>query len=196
MIEDTMQEKKQQILAYEESLARRLARLVIDKPVPPAWMILIPVFFVFYAWKIREYSSGLKDFAKHYLLARQRALDTACEAEESGGQPDLEALLEEATTVPAIARPFYRTWISLLIDHYRNLLAARGKNVPELIRNHYRNKTTYLLFENQLNTAEKAYNKALLPEVEGDQQDIRYVLEKMERGIADLHRQEVEEIFP
>ncbi len=195
MTEGSIEERKRQILKHEESMAHQLARRVIDKPVPPIWMILIPIFFVFHAWKIKEYAKGLKDFAEHYLLSRRRALDTAYEAAESGKEPDIEKLLENGTTIPASARSCYRTWITLLVDHFRNLLAARGNSTPELIRNHYRKKATYLLFINQLNTAEYAYNIALLPKIEGDQQDIRYVLEKMERGIADLHRQEADEIF-
>ncbi len=195
MTEDSLEDKKQRILEYEESMARQLARRVIDKPVPPVWMILIPIFFIFYAWKIKEYSNGLKGFAEHYLLSRRRALDTAYEAEQSGREPDIEQLLEPVTEIPANARPYYRTWIALLIDHYRNLLKARGNSAQGLIRHHYRAKSTYLLSSNQLNKAENTYNMALLPKIEGDQQDIRYVLEKMERGIADLRRQEAEVIF-
>ena len=46
--------KQEQILAREEALANRLALAVLDKPTPPIWMILIPVFFVFYAWKLKQ----------------------------------------------------------------------------------------------------------------------------------------------
>lgn len=196
MNENSIEERKRQILEHEESMAHQLARQVIDKPVPPIWMILMPIFFVFHAWKIKEYSKGLKDFAEHYLLSRRRALDAAYEAAANGREPDIEQLLKNGTPVPASAHSCYRAWITLLVDHFRNLLAARGNSAPELIRNHYRNKATYLLLSNQLNTAENNYNKALLPKIAGDQQDIRYVMDKMERGIADLHRREAEEIFP
>lgn len=195
MIELPIEEKKRQILEYEEAMARQLARRVVDKPVPPIWMILIPIFFVFHAWKIKEYSNGLKSFAEHYLLSRRRALDTACESEIGGTQPDIDQLLEKNNAIPASASSCYRTWITLLINHYCNLLKAPGNSVHELIRSHYRNKSTYLLFNNQLRTAENSYNVSLLPKIEGDQQDLRYVLDKMEQGITDLQRKEVEDVF-
>lgn len=195
MSELLIEDKRTKILEYEESMARKLAGQVIDKPVPPVWMILVPVFFVFHAWKIKQYSNGLKDFAEHYLVTRRRALDTAYEAELSGEPPDIEQLMEAAQAIPAVARPSYQHWLSLLVEHYRNLLQARGNSVPDLIRSHYRNKGTYLLFNNQLNQAENTYNMALLPKIEGDRQDIRYALEKMEQGITNLHRREVEEVF-
>ncbi len=192
----SIEEKKNKIVEYEEHMARQLARLVIDKPVPPIWMILIPVFFVFYAWKMKEYSNGLKDFADHYLVSRLRALDTAYETELSGKQPDVDHLVEDTHGIPANARPLYHHWISLLIDHYRNLLRARGNCVQGLIKAHYRDKLSYMLFNNQLNKAENAFNISLLPKIEGEQQDVRYALDKMEQGITDLHRKEVEEAFP
>jgi hypothetical protein len=34
-----------------------------------------------------------------------------------------------------------------------------------------------------------------MPTIEGDRQDIAYILEKMEQGVADLRRREVDEVF-
>jgi hypothetical protein len=34
-----------------------------------------------------------------------------------------------------------------------------------------------------------------MPAIEGDMQDITYILEKMEQGVADLRRREVDEVF-
>lgn len=195
MMEISLDEKRTLIFDYEKSRARELARRVIDKPVPPVWMIFIPVFFVFYAWKIREYSNGLKDFADHYLISRNKALEIAYEAEGSGRRQEIDELVENDHPIPARARPFYRKWLSLLVDHYRNLLAARGDSVQGLIRTCYRNRSTYLIVNNQLNTAESAFNKALMPKIEGDQQDIRYVVKRMEQSIAELYREEVDDIF-
>ena len=195
MTESSLDEKRTLILEYEKSRARELARRVIEKPVPPVWMILIPIFFVFYAWKIREYSNGLKRFAEHYLITRNKAIDMAFEAEESGRLQEIDELVENGHPIPARARPYYCKWVSLLIDHYRNLLAADGKSVQGLIRTSYRNKSTYLVVNNQLKTAESAFNKALMPKIEGDEQDIRYIVDRMERSIAELYREEVDDAF-
>ncbi len=192
----SIEDKRIKIDEYEESMAHQLARLVIDKPVPPIWMILIPVFFVFYAWKIKEYSNGLKNFADNYLISRRRALDTAYEAERSGKPPDIEQLVRDTKAIPVHARPLYQQWISLLIDHYRNLLQARGDSVQGLIRSHYGDKLKFMLFNNQLNQAENEFTMALLPKIDGEQQDVLYILDKMKRGITDLNRKEVEKAFP
>jgi hypothetical protein len=191
----SMEDKKIQIVDNEEFMARQLARRVIEKPVPAVWMILIPVFFVFHVWKIKQYANGLKDFAENYLISRRRALDTAFEAEQSGNLPDIDHLVEMADTFPAEARRLYRDWMSLLVDHYRFMLAAPGNSYKELIRAHYRIKSNFLLFCNKLNKTENAFNLALLPDIKGDSQDLRYILDRMESGVADLRRKEIEEIF-
>lgn len=191
----SFEEKKQQILEYEQSLAHTLARQVVDKPVPPIWMILVPIFFVFHASKIKEYSKGLKDFAEHYLVSRRRALDTAYESVLHNADPAIETLMKQADTIPEEARGLYQQWMSLLVDHYRNVLVAPGISVQDRIRSHYRNKSNYLLFNNQLDTAENAFSKALLPEIDGDQQDILYIAEKLQRSSVELHRKEVENIY-
>lgn len=191
----SMEHKKRQIVDNEEFMARQLARRVIEKPVPALWMILIPVLFVFYAWKIKQYSNGLKDFAENYLLSRRRALDTAFEAEQSGNLPDIDHLVKMADTMPAVARHAYRDWMSLLVDHYRSMLAAPGNSYKELVRAHYRTKTNFLLFCNKLNNTENAFNRSLLPGIKGESEDLRYILDRMDSSVADLRRKEIEEIF-
>ncbi|WP_136810763.1 NF038143 family protein [Desulfosediminicola flagellatus] len=195
MSEFVTEEKKQKILEYEEAMASQLARRVLEKPVPPVWMIFIPVFFVFYAWKVKEYSNGLKSFANHYLLSRRLALDTAWESVQNDTHPEIARLIEKAEIMAPEAVPLYLGWITLLTDHYRNLLTSPGKTVEEMIRNYYRNKSSYMLFSNQLNTAENTFNAALLPKIEGDQQDIHFIAARMQRSLKDLCRQEVETVF-
>lgn len=195
MTKPTLEERKQQILEYEENLARRLARQVFEKPTPPIWMILIPIFFVFYGWKLKEYSNGLKTFVDNYLISRKRALELACDAVERKREPAIEDLMTAAGTLPEQARPLYRAWLTLQVEHYRNLLLAAGATVPERIRCHYRTKANYLLVGNRLVSEENVFNAALLPDIDGDSEDIRFIAGRIERFAADLHRREVEEIF-
>jgi hypothetical protein len=195
MTKYSLEEKKQQILDFEESFAGRLARLVMKKPVPPVWMILIPVFFVFYVMKLKEYSAGLKDFSNHYLHFRRHALDTAFTSVEHGREPDIDKLMTDTENIPAASRPLFREWITLLTDHYCNLLTAEGHNVQERIRHRYRDKSSYMLFNNRLTRAEVIFNNSLLPFIEGEQQDIRFVAERMQKSCTDLRREEVDMIF-
>lgn len=196
MSAQSLAKKQEQILAHEEALANRLALAVLDKPTPPIWMILIPIFFVFYAWKLKQYSNGLKDFARHYLISRRRALEAAVAAEETGKQVDIGALVEAAgTNIPEQAKPLYQDWMQLLTEHYLSLLSAQGTSYVALVRNRYQDKTSYLLCNSQLSRAELVFGKALVPQIQGDMTDLLDVLERMEKALADLHRQESERIF-
>jgi hypothetical protein len=195
MIPQSLEEKKTKILAHEEMMARRLARRIIDKPVPPLWMVLIPIFFVFHAWKIKQYSNGLKDFTTNYLALRRQAIEAAVVSEQNGKKAALDALIDSTTSIPADARPQYRNLLSLLISHYCSLLCVEGKNHAAMIQAHYRNKSNYLLFCAQLNKMENAFNQALLQKIEGDPQDIHHVVEKMKICLSDLRRDEAGEIF-
>ena len=188
-------EKRLQLLNYEEGMARRLAGQVMDKPKPPIWMIFIPVFFVFFAMKLSDYKKGLADFVKNYLIARERALDLACESIEEEKEAAIDRLMENASTLPKKAQPLYRDWITLQTEHYRNLLLAPGESMAEMVRNHYRNKAAFLVVNNRLTTAENTFNSALLPDIEGDGEDISYIGARIERFSTEMRRQEVDELF-
>ncbi len=189
------EDKKKEIINNEEAIAGQLARKVLEKPVPPIWMIFIPIFFVFHAWKIKQYSSGLKDFAKHYLISRNRAMDTAFDALGRGKPPEIEQLDEMAECIPVKAQPLYHTWMTLLVNRYYFLLNTQGNSHYDLIRSQYRTKSSYFLFCNMSNQAEHAYNLALLPGIEGDQEDFRFILERMKQGVKDHYQKEIKEIF-
>jgi hypothetical protein len=190
------QQKKQYILEHESDLARQLAALVLDKPKPPIWMIFIPVFFVFFVQKMNQYKSGLKEFVENYLKSRRRAIEAALEAEETGNPTDVNKLTETMGNIPDQAKPLFAAWMTILIDHYRLLLTAQGNNHDALVRASYRSKTNFLLFCNSLNKAESAYSLALLPKLDGDRQDLRHVVEKIDGCVTDLRRRDADKIFP
>jgi len=195
MTTQSIDQKKQLILDHEKMLAQQLARQVLDKPKPPLWMIFVPIFFVFFVQKMNQYKSGLDDFVENHLRSRRRALEDAMKAEETGTEVDMEDLLKKAGNIPQQAQPLFTQWMATLIDHYRLLLASSGSSHSALVRNAYRNKTNYLLFYNTLNKAENAYNTALLPEMQGDSQDIRHVIQKMDLCVTELRRQDADAIF-
>jgi len=57
-----MQEKYSSILENEKDLTSYVAGRVIEKPQPALWMIVIPVFFVFFFFQFKRYKDGLKNF--------------------------------------------------------------------------------------------------------------------------------------
>ncbi|MBU0480548.1 MAG: NF038143 family protein [Proteobacteria bacterium] len=194
-IRNSMENKKNLLFNYEQSLARQLAGRIIDKPAPDIWMIFIPILFVFHIWKVRQYSHAVNAFVENHLTSRRRALEIAFEALQNGNPPTIDLLVEKAGDIPSSAKPLYRKWLSLLVDHYTGLLVASGESHQELKRDCYRDKDSYLQFCHALNESEKAFNAALLPVIEGDQQDIHCILDRINENIAALRFREVEEIF-
>lgn len=195
MTHHSIDTKKRLILDHEKELAAQLSALVIDKPKPPLWMIFIPIFFVFFAQKMSQYKKSRENFVESHLKSRRIALEAALEAEETGSPADVEAIVAKVGRIPAEARPSYAEWMTALVDHYRLLLSARGGSMPELVRSGYGSKTNYLLFCNCLNKAENAFSLALLPAMDGDSQDLRHVIQKMNAGLTTLRRQSADSIF-
>lgn len=193
---DTLALKKQIILDHEREVAQNLALGVLDKPKPPLWMIFVPIFFVFFAQKMKQYSSGMEDFVENHLRPRRLSLDAALEAIETGTQPDPARLLDRAGTIPEQSRPLFTEWMAALTDHYRTLLEARGDTAEALIRSGYRTKTDFLLQCNVLNKAEHAFSLSLMSGIEGDSQDILNVVEKMRVHMTELRRREADKAFP
>lgn len=189
-------EKQRIILGQEIKMARHLALMVLEKPEPPFWASFIPMVFVFYAQKLKQYSSGLDEFADNYLSSRRDALEAAAAARMTDSAVDVEKLLEKAGAMPETARPFYLKWIALLTNHYLLLLNSRGSCHEELVRNGYADKGAYLAICDDVIDAERAFNLALLPGVAGDAQDIFKVVQKMNTAIVDLNYHEADMIFP
>lgn len=151
--------------------------------------------FVFYAQKLKQYSTGLDVFVDNYLSSRRLAIESAMMLRNMNSDVDMGQLLERAGDMPPPARPLYAEWMKQLISHYRLLLTSQGDSHAELVRAGYQSKTNYLLFCQGLNTVEFAFNMALLPDIEGDAQDILHIVQKMNTGIVELRRQDAEMTF-
>lgn len=189
------EEKKRIILGQETKMARQLALIVLEKPEPPFWASFIPMVFVFYAHKLKEYSSGLDEFAHNYLVLRMDALESAMAAKMADSAVDVAKLLKNAGDMPPPAKPRYLRWIALLTDHYLLLLNSHGNCHATLVRSGYENKAAYLSFCACFIEAEQDFNLALLPGIEGEAQDLFEVVQKMNMGIANLTYHEADMIF-
>lgn len=184
------------ILAHEEKFAQALSRVVLDRPKLSFWMILIPVIFVYYFYQLNKFSDGCRDFRRHFMLSRQRALDEAQRALEEERALDIGRLVREAANVPPPAVAAYTHWITVLARHYHDLLQADAADYGELVRKVYKNRTAFLLFANQLNQAEKAFNAAVAPHTEGAAESVKAVIGVMERFSVETRREEARRIFP
>lgn len=192
----SINERKKIILDHERDLATRLASKVLDKPKPPLWIIFLPVFFIFFAQKMSQYKKGLHDFTHHHLELRLRAMDKALDLREQHKKIEPDHLKDWASQIPEVARDQYIHWMMVLVEHYTQLLDAPGNTFKMLVHHGYQSKTNYLLLCNCLNTAERAYIQALLPELKGDVLDLKIVVEKINVGMEELYRQDAQALFP
>jgi hypothetical protein len=189
-----LKEKSALILEREEKFAIALAAQVINKPQLSLWMILIPIFFVFYFNNFSKYKNGCKQFAENYLIDKKRALNEAVEVVDGRREPDIRALAE-------LSNMDSRAWakqahvLAVLVEHYTILLNAHGEDFASLVREAYGSLTNYLLFLNRLNQAESEVNKALKPNIEGSYEEISDIVSSMEDLSERLRRETAESIF-
>ena len=185
---------KEVILKYEEKFADGVAVAVIDKPEINIWMILIPIIFVHYFYRLKKFADGRKEFAQNFILTRKRALEEAVSSIESGGKPDVNALMQ-MSSAPRETHPDYKKWLEVLLDHYLDLLGSEGDSFEALIRSVYKTKTNYLLFLNHLNRVERQFNTALKPSISKTTEGTNHIVSKIEHRCKLLRTKEAESIF-
>lgn len=191
----SLSEKYELILANERQLAKNVAAEVVDRPELAMWMILIPVFFVFYFFQLKRYQNSLKDFIRHFLMTRKRVLDATYEAAELETVVDVDALVE-VTDAPEETKDEYRFWVATLVEFFQKLIQAQGVTYPELVKSGLKNRTSYLLAVNKLNNVERTFHKALTPLLPDDDGDITNIVKTMEQSVEKFRKEQVKEIFP
>jgi hypothetical protein len=189
----SIKEKLDIIHRHEADFADALSVEAIERPKLSVWMILIPIVFVWYAYQLQRYAGGRKEFAKHYLLSKQRALDEAFHALDSGMKPDTEHLAR-LTDLPDDIRPLQAGVLNLLVEHFLGLLRADGDDYDALVRSMYRDRTTYLIFLDRLNKMENEVYAALTAKLTED--GASNAVEIVKRESERLRRLEAERIFP
>ena len=189
------EEKYLCILNHEERFAHKLARKVITKPVPPIWMILIPVFFVLHAYRIKQYEKGLKAFADNYLKSRKASLEAVLESIEKDVPVDIEKMAAGVEELTAEPRAKYEKLLQALTDHYRALMDTPGENITTLVQRHYQRKSSYQLYLDRLVRTEHEFNMSLLPQIEGEETELRDIIIQIKGYITQLHADDLDELF-
>jgi hypothetical protein len=187
--------KGQLILARETETARQLALQVIEKPVPRVWMIFIPILFVLYFSKIKQYESSLKAFAEHHLTPRHMILEAVLSAEKSGQAINIEKLLDQLGHLDEKTRGLCRDWLVVLVGHFQLLLAVDGSTYSELVSSSYLKKEHYFLFCQKICEVEFAVNQQLLSGIEGNDADLQLVTKIMDDSTRNLWLKEADTIF-
>ena len=134
-------------------------------------------------------------------LDEERALDAALKAVEGGGEPDC-GRLAQAAKLPESAMGVYVKFMEILVCHFQELLSRDGDAYQDLLAQTYESKTNFLLFCNQLNSAERELNQALTPTLENNpeaddsgQAGYGEAVSKIEEYTELLRREEAERLF-
>ncbi len=186
--------KQSIIFARERQFAQKLASRVIFKPELSAWMILIPLFFIYYFWRLRQYAKSGRAFVEQWLRPRRQTLEETAAALEEGRPADLRRVIPANGIPPGALKP-YKDWIDALHQRYSDLLRARGDDYDQLARNADGAKTVHLLVLNRLNRVEKKLNAALRPHLEASDPDVGEVIRRIETRCEELRRREADLIF-
>lgn len=187
------EQKKEMILQRELMFANAIGAKVFEKPQVHFWMVLIPILFLYFIYRMQRFKSGRMKFDQEFMTTRRKAMDLAVEALETGVKPNIDRIARESGITDALEKP-YAAWLRALVDHYDDLLAANGESFEALVRSAYHNRTNYLLTLNRLNTVEKEFYAALKPQLVATE-GAAAVIEAIEEHSRRLRRDLAEQIF-
>ena len=187
------EQKKEMILQRELMFANAIGAKVFEKPQVHFWMVLIPILFLYFIYRMQRFKSGRMKFDQEFMTTRRKAMDLAVEALETGVKPNIDRIARESGITDALEKP-YAAWLRALVEHYDDLLAANGESFEALVRSAYHNRTNYLLTLNRLNTVEKEFYAALKPQLAATE-GAAAVIEAIEEHSRRLRRDLAEQIF-
>jgi len=188
-----LERKKDLILQRELLFANAIGAAVFEKPKVSFWMVLIPILFLYFVYRMQRFKNGRIKFDQEFMTTRRKAMDLAVEALETGVKPRIDRIARESGITDALEKP-YAAWVRALVDHYDDLLAADGDSFDALVRSAYHNRTNYLLTLNRLNTVEKEFYTALKPRLAATEGAVA-VIAAIEEHSRRLRRELAEQIF-
>ncbi len=157
-----LERKKELILQCERTFANAIGAAVFEKPRVSFWMVLVPLLFLYFIYRMQRYKTGRMNFDQEFMTTRRKALDLAVEALKAEVKPNIDQIARQSGLADDLERP-YAFWLKALVDYYTDLLVANGDSFETLVRSAYLNRTNYLLTLNRLNTVEKDFYAALKP---------------------------------
>jgi zona occludens toxin (predicted ATPase) len=188
-----LERKKELILQRELAFSNAVGAAVFEKPKVSFWMVLVPLLFLYFIYRMQKYKNGRMKFDEEFMTTRRRAMNLACEAVETGARPDIDRIARESGLTNALEKP-YASWLRALVDLYMDLLAANGDSFESLVRSAYRNRSNYLLILNRLSAVEKEFYAALKPHMTATE-GAAAVIATIETQSQQLRRDLAESIF-
>jgi hypothetical protein len=187
--------KRELILGRELAFADAVGAAVFEKPKVSFWMVLLPILFVYFIYRMQRFKNGRKQFNEEFMTTRRRAMDVALQAVEEGGKPDVTQMARESGLPEGPAKG-YAAWVRALVDHYMDLLKAEGDSFEGLVRSAYRSRTDYLLTLNRLNAVEREFYGALKPHLAQGAEGVADIISTIQDRSERLRRDLAEVIFP
>ena len=189
-----MTRKKEFILERELAFANAIGAAVLEKPKVSFWMVLIPLLFLYFIYRMQKYKNGRMKFDEEFMTTRRRAMNLALEAVETGAGPDIDGAVRQSGLTDTLEKP-YASWVRVLVEYYKDLLAAKGDSFESLVRSAYRTRTNYLLTLHRLTTVEKEFYEAIKPRLASTEGSAA-IIAIMEEQSQKLRRDLAERIFP
>lgn len=188
-----LERKKELVLQRELMFANAIGAAVFEKPKVHFWMVLIPLLFLYFIYRMQKYKAGRMNFDREFMTTRRKAVDLAVEALETDVKPNIDQIARQSGLVDALEKP-YAAWLRALFDYYTDLLSANGDTFETLVRSSYRNRTNFLLTLHRLNTVEKDFYTALKPRMAATE-GAAAIFATIEEHSRRLRRELAESIF-
>jgi zona occludens toxin (predicted ATPase) len=188
-----LERKKEFVLERERMFANAIGAAVFEKPKVSFWMVLVPLLFLYFIYRMQKYKTGRMNFDREFMTTRRKAVDLAVEALTAEVKPNIDQIARQSGLSDDLERP-YASWLKALVDHYMDLLAANGDSFEAMVRSAYRNRTNFLLTLNRLNTVEKDFYTALKPRMAATE-GAAAIFATIEEHSRRLRRELAESIF-
>jgi len=193
--------KHENILAHERSLAKVVASAVIESKPLSVWEITIPILFIANFFRFKR---SREIFTLNFLFTKKLALEAAFYMLKKGhNKEEAMARIRDKTRdiLASDQKGVYSQKIrqkqlkemELLIDHYRRLLEADGKDYTSMMKNAYQTRENYNKFLDILEGAEIEVNRAAKQIVKiATASDL---VSKMEKAAERIRMARAEKIF-
>jgi hypothetical protein len=193
-IHEEIDRKKELILEREKVFANQIGSAVFEKPRISFWMILIPILFLHFIYRMQKYKHGRMKFDEDFMVTRRRVMDLAVEAAATGAEPDMDQVVRQAALSDEL-KSAYASWTRVLAQYYLDLLATDGDSFDSLVRSAYGSQTNYLLTLNRLGMAEREFYSAIKPRLAETEGAIA-IIAAIEEQSHQLRRELAQRIFP
>ena len=198
----SLKKKFDLIYNYERFIGNSVALRVIESKPIGVWEFLIPIVFILHFMRNKQ---SRELFIQNYMFTKRHALDAVFKMLKKGlSIKDAVSGIEDKTrallTAPETQGIYSETIrqqqmneIDLLFDHYRKLLGAEGEDYVALARNAYGSRQNYLIFHEQLKSAENKVSDAARQTL-GSKADLTALL-KIEKATEEIRQSQIKKIF-